>query len=141
MEWPEAYQKIEEYCLKHPGTHSGLGLAQLVLSLYNGLAFPYSLCRCLHNLDETRSAWAKVLVDDFFARGETDELCRMAERVRFIVEEAMPPAHEQARDHLEDAKALLEELDDFGIQSAASNIRDALREVKIYIRKLESGEE
>jgi hypothetical protein len=141
MESKPFFQKIEAWCLENPGTHSGLGLARLVLSLYNERAFPYSLSRCLHNLDETRSAWAKALVDDFFERGETDELCLLAERLRFIVEEALPPAYEQAKEHLEDARTLLEELDDPGVQSAVDNIRNAFMEVKEYIRRLESGEE
>lgn len=76
----EAYRLIEEWCAKNPGTGSTLGLMRLVLSLYNGRAFSFSIPVCIWNLDGARLEWAKAIILDYFERGETDELLELASK-------------------------------------------------------------
>jgi hypothetical protein len=76
----EAYRLIEEWCTKNPGTGSALGLMRLVLSLYNGRAFSFSIPVCIWDLDGVRLEWAKAIILDYFERGENDELLELARK-------------------------------------------------------------
>ena len=48
--------------------------AMLVLSLFNGCDFPYSLRECLQSLDDSNTEKALTAVTHFFARREDDFL-------------------------------------------------------------------
>lgn len=76
----EAYRLVEAWCAKNPGTGSALGLMRLVLSLYNGRAFSFSIPVCIWDLDETRLGWAKTIILDYFDRGESNELLELASK-------------------------------------------------------------
>ena len=74
----EAYRLIEEWCAKNPGTGATLGLMRLVLSLYNGRAFSFSIPVCIWSLDGARLEWAKAIILDYIDRGENDDLLELA---------------------------------------------------------------
>ena len=76
----EAYRLVEEWCAKNPGTGSTLGLMRLVLSLYNGRAFSFSIPVCIWNLDGARLEWAKAILLDYLDQGESDELMGLARK-------------------------------------------------------------
>ena len=76
----EVYRLIEEWCAKNPGTGSALGLMRLVLSLYNGRAFSFSIPVCVWDLDPTRTEWAKAIILDYFERGENMDLLELAQK-------------------------------------------------------------
>jgi hypothetical protein len=82
----ETYRLIEEWCAMNTGTDSALGLMRLVLSLYNGRAFSFSLPVCVKDLDSTRTEWAKAIVLDYFERGENDELLNLARKFAPMIE-------------------------------------------------------
>ena len=58
---------------QHPGTGGAGSLAKLLLSLYNDLC-GYSVAECLGNLDGRLSAVALRMIQDYAARGETEDL-------------------------------------------------------------------
>ncbi len=82
----EAYRLIEEWCAKNPGTGSTLGLMRLVLSLYNGRAFSFSIPVCIWDLDTARTELAKAIILDYFERGENDELLDLARKFAPMIE-------------------------------------------------------
>ncbi|MCK8600153.1 hypothetical protein [Desulfoferrobacter suflitae] len=51
----DTYRLIEEWCAKNPGTGSALGLMRLVLSLYNGRTWSFSVPVCIWDLDGARA--------------------------------------------------------------------------------------
>ena len=82
----EPYRLIEEWCSKNPGTGATLGLMRLVLSLYNGRAFSFSIPVCIWSLDRARLEWAKAIILDYFERGENDELLDLARKFVPMIE-------------------------------------------------------
>jgi hypothetical protein len=82
----EAYCLIEQWCAENPGTGSALGLMRLVLSLYNGRAFSFSIPVCIWNLDEKRLEWARAIILDYLDQGENDELMELAQKFAPIIE-------------------------------------------------------
>ena len=82
----EAYRLIEEWCAKNPGTGAALGLMRLVLSLYNGRAFSFSIPVCIWDLDPTRAEWAKAIILDYFERGENEDLLELAQKFAPMIE-------------------------------------------------------
>lgn len=82
----EPYRLIEEWCSKNPGTGATLGLMRLVLSLYNGRAFSFSIPVCIWSLDGARLEWAKAIILDYFERGENDELLELARKFAPMIE-------------------------------------------------------
>ncbi len=82
----EAYRLIEEWCAKNPGTGAALGLMRLVLSLYNGRAFSFSIPVCIWDLDPTRTEWAKAIILDYFERGENKDLLELAQKFAPMIE-------------------------------------------------------
>jgi hypothetical protein len=82
----EVYRLIEEWCAKNPGTGGALGLMRLVLSLYNGRAFSFSIPVCIWGLDRERTEWAKAVVLDYFERGESKELLLLAQKFSPMIE-------------------------------------------------------
>ena len=88
----EAYRLIEEWCSKNPGTGSALGLMRLVLSLYNGRGFSFSIPVCIWDLDPTRTEWAKAIILDYFERGENKDLLELAQKFAPMIEPFVWPA-------------------------------------------------
>ncbi len=82
----ETYRLIEEWCAKNPGTGAALGLMRLVLSLYNGRAFSFSVPVCIWDLDAIRTEWAKAIILDYFERGENAELLELAGKFSPMIE-------------------------------------------------------
>jgi len=82
----EAYRLIEEWCATNAGTDSTLGLMRLVLSLYNGRAFSFSIPVCVKDLDSTRTEWAKAIILDYFERGENKDLLELAQKFAPMIE-------------------------------------------------------
>ena len=90
----EAYALIEEWCGNNPGASSTLGLMRLVLSLYNGRAFSFSIPICIRDLDEARTEWAKAIILDYFERGENNDLLQLARKFAPMIEPLEWPPEE-----------------------------------------------
>lgn len=84
----QVYRLIEDWCANNPGSGATLGLMRLVLSLYNGRCWSFSIPICIRSLDNTRLQWAKSIILDYFDRGETDELLRLARKFASKVKES-----------------------------------------------------
>ena len=69
----QKYDEILQWLRHREGCSSARALARLALSLWNGSGYVYSLGSCLYPLDQTRLAWAKFIVDDYFANGERSQ--------------------------------------------------------------------
>ena len=82
----EVYRLIEGWCAKNFGTGGALGLMRLVLSLYNGRAFSFSIPVCIRDLDEERAELAKAVILDYFERGESEELLSLAQKFSQMIE-------------------------------------------------------
>lgn len=82
----ETYRLIEEWCAKNPGTGSALGIMRLVLSLYNGRAFSFSIPVCIWDLDTARTEWAKAIILDYLERGENNDLLELAQKFAPMIE-------------------------------------------------------
>ena len=59
---------------------------RLVLSLYNGRAFSFSIPVCIRDLDEERAELAKAVILDYFERGEREELLSLAQKFSQMIE-------------------------------------------------------
>lgn len=75
----DIFHKIEQWC---DSTHCGAatGLKRLVLSFFNGQAYPYAFSVCVKGFDFTRDQWALELITDYLARGESPELVRLGSK-------------------------------------------------------------
>lgn len=73
--------QIGEWIKNNPGANTTLGLVRLVLSLYNGRAYPYALSTCMKALDAPRAQWAMQFVEDYMTNGETPELHDLARKI------------------------------------------------------------
>lgn len=69
-----AYQEAFDWIDQHPGTGSSLGMAKLILSLYNGRDFPFAFADCVRTFDGPRSDLAGRLAMEYAQFGETQEL-------------------------------------------------------------------
>ncbi len=83
----KVYDLVDDWCSQNPGTGSVLGLMHLVLSLYDGKRWSYSIPVCLWHMDETRQEWAKTIILDYFDRGENPELIALGRKFEARVEE------------------------------------------------------
>lgn len=68
------YDEALQFIKQNPGTGGASGLAKLILSLYNGDICGYSFAECVGSLDDPLSGVALRMVQDYAARGETDDL-------------------------------------------------------------------
>lgn len=68
-----AYTKAIEFIRQHPATGSAVGMAKLLLSLYNDEA-AFSYRECVSNFDSERLRLAMDVIEHFNHVGETKEL-------------------------------------------------------------------
>lgn len=78
---PSPYERALRHIELHPHTSSALGLAKLLLSLWNGTDCGFSFRECIHSLDEERTQIAVDCVAHFALLGEDRELCDVGDRV------------------------------------------------------------
>lgn len=76
----EVYRLVEKWCNENKGTGSTECLMRLILSLYNGRAWSFSLPVVVWSLGGERLDWAKAIIADYFERGESRELCALARK-------------------------------------------------------------
>jgi len=77
----QPYRAALVYISTNPGTSSALGLAKLVLSLYNRI-HPFSLGACVFGLDELRTKMAGDMVTEYLNHGESPELLEVGAIVK-----------------------------------------------------------
>lgn len=74
------YAEALEWIQSHPGTGSSVGLAKLILSLWNDdCGFSYR--ECIRALDPKRNELAVRVIHHFHAVGENQELIRIGHEV------------------------------------------------------------
>jgi hypothetical protein len=74
------YDDALEFITLNPGTAGALGLAKLVLSLYNDDC-AFSFRECITSLDDNNTALAVRVAEHFAGHGEDAELRRAGERL------------------------------------------------------------
>ena len=74
------YEPALGWIRKNPTTGSGVGLAKLILSLWNDDA-AYSLRECCSSFDDIRQAWASKIITHFIQHGEDDFLVAAGKEV------------------------------------------------------------
>lgn len=67
------YDEALQFIRQNPGTGGAYSLSKLILSLYNHIA-GFSFAECVGNLDDRLTGVALRMVQDYAARGETDDL-------------------------------------------------------------------
>ena len=98
------YDEGLQFIKQNPGTGGASSLAKLILSLYNDIC-GYSFAECVGNLDDRLTGVALRMVQDYAARGETDDL-RTAGKI--IHDEIYPRLWEMGI-AMRDARAALRE--------------------------------
>lgn len=72
---------------------SGRALAMLILSMWNGYDYPFSLGQCIPELDPTRRRFATDMIAEYVANGETPGLLRVARTIRDMYPELVEVAN------------------------------------------------
>lgn len=98
------YDEALQFIKQNPGTGGAGSLAKLVLSLYNDLC-GYSFAECVGNLDDRLTQIALRMVQDYAARGETDDLLAAG---KMIADDLYPQLWEMGR-AMQDARQALRE--------------------------------
>lgn len=74
------YQESLSFVKNNRGSSSAIGMAKLILSLYNDNN-AFSLSECVKNFDRERLNLASLMIGDYFANGETSELINAAHEI------------------------------------------------------------
>lgn len=78
--FPTPYHEALHWIKANPTSGSSLGMAKLVMSLWNG-DVAFSFRECISSFDQEREALALRLVQAFVAYGETAELVRIGHEI------------------------------------------------------------